>query len=132
MMNVWSCLRCERYTVRIYVTMLLTVLVLACPFICGAAESEHGSHGRNGDAGGNAPAHCPEDEDSCFCRGAVRASDVRATAPDHDAPAPPFPIAAPVLAAHPLHHLTWEGSPTGLAGWGGSLTIRALLQNFRC
>ena len=34
--------------------------------------------------------------------------------------------------AHSLAHLTSDGSPTGLASWGDSVTVRALLQNFRC
>jgi hypothetical protein len=33
---------------------------------------------------------------------------------------------------HPIAHLTWGGSPTGLAGWGDTITVRSLLQNFRC
>ena len=33
---------------------------------------------------------------------------------------------------HPVAHLTRDGSPTGLAARGPSVTIRAWLQNFRC
>jgi hypothetical protein len=36
-----------------------------------------------------------------------------------------------LVLASPTRHLTPDGSPTGLASWGGSLTIRAYLQNFR-
>lgn len=121
---------CGRNTVRSLINTLLACLILACPFLCGADEVGHSvqhEHARKGDA----PAHCPENSDNCVCRGAVQASDVRATAPDAGASAPLFLVAPPPFVAHPLHHLTWEGEPTGLASWGDSLTIRALLQNFR-
>ena len=123
------------FPVRSLINTLLTCLILACPFLCGADEVGHSvQHGHaSGKTGNdNAPAHCPESSDNCVCRGAVQASDVRAIAPDFDTPAPLFLFAPPIHLAHPLHHLTWEGSPTGLASWGDSLTIRALLQNFRC
>lgn len=115
--------------------MLLTGLILACPFLCGADEIGHSArHGHAaGESGkGSAPDPCPESSDNCVCRGAVQASDVRATDPDVDMAAPLFLPAPPLFAGLLHHHLTWEGSPTGLAGWGDSLTIRAFLQNFRC
>lgn len=120
---------------RSLITTLLTCLILACPFLCGADEVGHSvQHGHGTDETGNdnAPAHCPESSDNCVCRGAVQTSNVRATALDVDAAAPPFLLASPLHLAPPLHHLVWEGTPTGLASWGDSLTIRALLQNFRC
>jgi hypothetical protein len=116
--------------VRALINTLLACLILACPFLCGADEIGHGAqHEHSGK--GTAPAHCPENSDNCVCRGAVQSSDVRANAPVADACAPLFLPAPPLLTVQPLHHLTTEGSPTGLASWGGSLTIRALLQNFR-
>jgi hypothetical protein len=118
------------FPVRSLINTLLACLILACPFLCGADEVGHSvqhEHARKGDA----PAHCPENSDNCVCRGAVQPSDVRACTPDVGTSAPLFLITPPLFVAHPLHHLTWEGSPTGLASWGDSLTIRALLQNFR-
>ncbi len=115
---------------RTLISTLLACLILACPFLCGADEVGHSvQHEHTGK--GDAPVHCPESSDNCVCRGAVQISDMRASTPGLDVSAPLFFLVPPLSLAHPLHHLTWEGSPTGLASWGDSLTIRALLQNFR-
>ena len=115
----------------------LTGLILACPFICGVAEAVEGSHQHHaaGQSGTPAPAHCPEDSDNCICRGAVQSGDVKV--PDSDAIGLLLPFGGQVgLLAHaPAHsfaHLTRDGTPTGLAAWGNSTAVRALLQNFRC
>lgn len=118
--------------------MLLTGLILACPFVCGAAESGHVTHREHAvgvPSGGSAPTHCPEDDDDCVCRGAVQSSDVRV--PHSDAIGLPLPLHGLVgdrahSPAHSLSHLTTDGNPAGLARWGDSLAVRAFLQNFRC
>lgn len=120
---------------RSFVATLLTCLLLACPFLCGADEIGHSaqheaSSGKS--SKDQVPDQCPEGSDNCVCRGAVQASDVRADAPDTIAAGPLFLLVPTLQFAHPLYHLTLDGSPTGLASWGDSLTIRALLQNFRC
>ena len=129
----------QALTVRIVFTTFLSGLILACPFICGAAEAVEGSHEHHsaGQSGTPtpAPAHCPEDTDSCVCRGAVQAGEVKA--PDIDAIGLPLALGGLVgLLAHPpahsLAHLTRDGTPTGLAAWGNSTAVRAFLQNFRC
>ena len=125
-------------TVRTFVTILLIGLILACPFICGAAEAchiTHREHAAGSPSNSPAPAHCPEDNDDCVCRGAVQSSDVRV--PNSDAIGLPLPLLGLVgdLAhspAHSLAHLTTDGNPTGLASLGNSVTVRAFLQNFRC
>jgi hypothetical protein len=124
--------------VRIIVALLLTGLILACPFVCGAAEASHVMHREHADGGpanSPAPTHCPEDNDNCVCRGAVQSSDVRVS----NSGAIGLPLSlnglVGILAHSPaqsLAHLTSDGSPTGLASWGDSVTVRALLQNFRC
>jgi hypothetical protein len=124
--------------VRTIVALFLTGIILACPFLCGAAEASHlthREHAAGGPSNGPAPAHCPEDNDNCVCRGAVQSSNVRV--PNSDVISLPLPLHGLVgtLAhspAHSLAHLTSDGSPTGLASWGDSVTVRALLQNFRC
>ncbi|RUL89488.1 hypothetical protein TsocGM_01580 [Tautonia sociabilis] len=116
---------------RSLVHTLLACLTLACPYLCGADEVGHSvqhEHAGKGDA----PAPCPESGDNCVCRGAVQTSDARASAPDVEASALSFFPVPSLLPAHPFKHLTWEGPSAGLASWGDSLTIRALLQNFRC
>lgn len=120
---------------RSLISTLLTGLLLACPFLCGADEIGHSAQHEtsSNDAGkDHAPDQCPEGSDNCVCRGAVQASDVRASTPDVEASAPLFLWVPPLLLGHPPYHLTCDGSPTGLASWGDALTIRALLQNFRC
>ena len=118
---------------RNVVTTLLVSLILVCPFVCGAAEACHVTH-REHAAGGSAPSHCPEDNDGCVCRGAVQSSDVRIPNSDAIGISLPLDELARKLAhspAHSLVHLTTDGHPTGLAGWGDSLAVRAFLQNFR-
>ncbi|QEH34828.1 hypothetical protein OJF2_33730 [Aquisphaera giovannonii] len=120
---------------RRLVTTLLTGLLLACPLLCGGDEIGHGAQHESapGDAGGkHAPCQCPDGDDNCICRGAVEANAARTNALLDSADARPLfvPASQPWLAP-PAHHLTPEGSTTGLASLGESLTIRAYLQNFR-
>jgi hypothetical protein len=118
--------------------MLLAGLILVCPFLCGAAEADHVTHRGHAAAGPSnrpAPAHCPEDSDNCICRGAVQSANVRV--PGLDSISFPSPLHGLVgildhAPAHSPAHLTSDGTPTGLAGWGDAVTVRAVLQNFRC
>lgn len=120
---------------RSFVVTLLTGLLLACPLVCGADEIGHGA--RHDAASGaddgrdHAPDQCPDGGDNCVCRGAVQVNDLRTDAPDATAAGPLFVLGPRFALAFPTHHLTSDGSPTGLASWGESLTIRAYLQNFR-
>jgi len=121
--------------VRTFLTTILTGLILACPLLCGVAEADHGAHHEEQAPAspGPAPAHCPESSDDCVCRGAVPSADVKV--PGIDSIRLPFDGLAGLLArspAHPLAHLTREGTPTGLAGWGDPGRVRAHLQVFRC
>lgn len=124
---------------RVLVSTLLSFLLLACPLLCGADEighqsrHEHASSDGPGDVGGaNAPDECPGSSDNCVCRGAVTATGLRADLADLDASAPLFLAQPPLFTSCLHHHLSWKGSPTGLAGWGDALTVRAFLQNYRC
>jgi hypothetical protein len=118
--------------------MLLIGLILVCPFLCGTAEADHVTHREHpmsGPVDNTAPCHCPAESDDCICRGAVQSADIRL--PDIDSVCSPIPAhGLPGILEHaPAHsfaHLTTDGNPTGLAGWGDAITIRALLQDFRC
>lgn len=119
---------------RSFLVTLLAGLLLACPFLCGADEIGHGAQheAATGDAGqGHSPDQCPEGSDSCVCRGAVQANDVRLVSPDSMASGPLFVFVPQACVLPPAHHLALGGSATGLAGWGNALTVRAYLQNFR-
>lgn len=122
------------FSVRRLLVLILTGLLLACPLLCGADEIGHSTQHEvsSDDAGKGHPSdQCPEGSDNCVCRGAVQADDVRAELPDVIAIGLLFlPIERPCLSL-PAHHLTSDGSPTGLAAWGDALTVRAYLQNFR-
>jgi hypothetical protein len=118
--------------VRTFVALFLIGLLSFCPVLCGAAETDHGAHGHGASDGPSAPSHCPEDSDNCICQGAVIQSGDHHVS-GHDAFGLPLHfIAIGHTPSHPIAHLTWDGFPTGLAGWGDALTVRALLQNFRC
>ncbi len=121
--------------VRTFAAHALIGLLILCPFVCGAAEDGHGTHRHQADDSSperpHGPAHCPEGGDNCICDGAVQSCDAR-IADSHDAGLP-FAFAAILnTPPHPIAHLTWDGSPSGLAGWGDHPTIRAFLQNYRC
>jgi hypothetical protein len=64
----------------------------------------------------------------------VRSADVRI--PDSDSISFQLPRDGQVgilehAPSHALARLTSDGTPTGLAGWGTAIRIRALLQDFR-
>ncbi len=115
---------------------LIAILTL-CPVFCGTEEADHGTHWHGTSAGNDSdelpasPGHCPEDGDNCICQGAIQSAAVRVSDAFVVALSSPlvFALATP---PHPLAHLTCEGAPTGLAGWGNSHAVRAFLQNFRC
>lgn len=117
--------------------ILLIGLVLTCPILCGPggpSEIGHGSEcgGASGDPCRNdGGGGCPEDRDNCVCRGAIQSVETRLDTTFTLATSSVFLIAAVDPPIPPRHHLTWAGEPTGLAGWGDALTVRAYLQNFR-
>jgi len=118
---------------RRLITTLLATLIFACPFLCGADKLGHGVQCgcAAGDEGRDGPDQCPEGGDSCVCQGAVQSADVRAVTPSCDAALPLYVFVPQPPLIHSPHHLTRDGAPTGLAGWGDSLNVRAYLQNFR-
>ena len=124
---------------RNLLTLFLIGFLGICPVLCEAAGFAEGLHGCcEVDATcphpGEAPSPCPDDGGSCICNGAIQAAAVRI--PDAHStvlPAPVFlTLPAVALRQAPLHHLTWDGAPAGLASFGDSGTVRALLQNYRC
>jgi len=125
---------------RVFVSTLLSILLLACPFLCGADEIGHQArheHASSSDGQGdsddaNAPDHCPGSSDNCVCRGAVPSIASRADLAEFGAWVPLLLTQPPLFSTCLHHHLSWKGSPTGLAGWGDALTVRAFLQNYRC
>lgn len=123
---------------RFFASLLLIGSILICPFLCGAAEAGHTAHHLSGASvprDHSAPDDCPEEGDNCICQGAIQSAEIRL--PDLDVTSSPLPLhgLAGLLdhaLSHSLAHLTCEGTPTGLAGWGNTITVRALLQDFRC
>jgi hypothetical protein len=121
--------------VRAIAALLLTGLLVVCPLLCGAAEFGLGAH-RHGAPESpshdpSTPVQCPEEGDNCICHGAVVTVDVRLS------DAGSFVLRSLLGALvhtphHPIAHLTWDGSPTGLAARGGALAARSVLQSFRC
>jgi hypothetical protein len=121
--------------VRTLAAFSLIGLLTLCPLICGAEEIAGGAHRHRpaGGPAGNAPSHCPEEGDNCICQGAIPLDEVRTPAQDSGAIGL-RPLLGPCaqIPRHPIAHLTWSGSPTGLAGWGDAVAVRSFLQNFRC
>jgi hypothetical protein len=116
---------------RALAVLLLTGLLASCPIVCGPEECDHAARRYHALEGAAAPGHCSEEGGNCICQGAVTSDDVRL--PDADARGARCLV--DVLAHTPSHliaHLTREGSPAGLAGWGGTLAACSFLQNFRC
>ncbi len=118
---------------RVVFATLLASLVFACPLICGGDEIGHGAQHDAASGGGeeHAPDQCPDGADNCVCRGAVQANDARPNVQPDIMVGLLVDLTHRLVLASPTRHLTPDGSPTGLASWGGSLTIRAYLQNFR-
>lgn len=125
---------------RSLLTLLLIGVVAACPLFCEAAGSGQGLHQCQPDTacdehGAPNPLPCSDDGGNCVCSGAIQAAGVRVS--DHDDPAPLTPptlFALPALALrHPCSlHPIRDGAATGLAPFGDSGTVRALLQIYRC
>jgi hypothetical protein len=141
--------------VRTILVLSLSCTLTLCPFLCMAAEAGHGGR-RHQAADGSiagilAPVQgpedgddccpegddqsCPDEGDNCVCKGAVQSAGARVPGPNDSTFALPcgwFFLPADTPPHHLLSHLTLDGLPTGLAGWGDSRSVRALLQNFRC
>lgn len=122
--------------VRACAAYALVGLLMLCPFVCGAAEVGHGSTHRHQESDGSpapshGPAHCPAGGDNCICAGAVQHGNVRVL--DSRSVGLPFAFAASLGSTpHPIAHLTWDGSSSGLVGRGPRSAVRATLQNYRC
>jgi hypothetical protein len=120
--------------VRVILSGVLAGLLILCPILCGAKEFGHGARPHataDGASPDSAPDPCPEDGDNCICQGAVQVDSLRG----HDSDIFDLPLLFLAIVHTPLHpasHLTSQGSPTGLAGWGDANTVRSFLQNFRC
>jgi hypothetical protein len=129
----------EPAPVRPIVSVFLACLLLACPLLCRAAESEC-SHELSGTTSGpqdgsHIPPSCPDDGVSCICAGATQTGEFRATdlaSPDLLASLDSwllFPPTSPTLDV--TRCPTREDPPAGLAVFGDALAVRAYLQNFR-
>lgn len=111
--------------------VILAAILVICPAVCGATEVGHDAHEHSTPEAPESPTHCPSGGEECICGGAVETGAVRVPALKTEAPLP-LTLSAPVLnTPPPAHHLTRDGTPTGLAGWGSTSTIRALLQVYR-
>ena len=130
---------CGRDTVRTTVTMLLICLLLACPFLCRAAETGC-SHELSGASSGpqddsHIPPSCPDDGVCCICAGATQTGEFRAA----DLASPDllpcldgwFLPLLPSPHIFVMRYLALEESPVGLAVFGDALAVRAFLQDFR-
>jgi hypothetical protein len=118
--------------VRSFSILALIGFLALCPLICGAGEIGHPSH-QLGSSDSPSPSHCPEEGDNCICQGAVQGDHFRVPDLGSEAIGPfLFLDRSNDLLLHPLAHLTSDGSPTGLAGWGDAHAVRAFLQNYRC
>jgi hypothetical protein len=125
--------------VRAIVSTLLVCLLLACPFLCRAAEAgcSHELSGATGEPRDDPhiPPSCPDDGVCCICAGATQTGEFRAS----DLTSPGFlacfdgwflPLAVVPLSSG-MRYPVLEKPPAGLALFGDGLAVRAFLQNFR-
>lgn len=125
---------------RLIVCAILTGTILSCPLFCGAGEvgcATHQATAAGEPSHDSSPGDCPEASDNCICDGAIVSVDVRAPGLDVHLAGFPLPaLESPGLLDHSpshwLRHLTSDGHPAGLAGWGDASMVRAWLQDFRC
>jgi hypothetical protein len=122
-----------------FVSMLLVCLLLACPFLCRAAETGC-SHELSGASSGpqddsRIPPSCPDDGVCCICAGATQTGEFRAA--DQTSPDLLPSLDGWFLPLLPSPHifvtqyLALEEPPAGLAAFGDALAVRAFLQDFR-
>lgn len=124
---------------RPIVSALLACLLLACPLLCRAVESEC-SHELSGATGGpqdgsHIPTSCPDDGVCCVCAGATQTGEFRSADLASPDPLPSLnswllflPTLPPIgVTRYPAR----EEPPAGLAVFGDALAVRAFLQNFR-
>lgn len=124
---------------RSVIVLNLVCLTLLCPFICGAADADQGTHNHlpspcSGEAPAT-PAHCPDEGATCLCQGALRTSEVRLNNLVVAGPLAFGDLHLDLTSALPAQGVTQllrDGRPTGLMASGDARTVRALLQNFRC
>lgn len=123
---------------RTPVTLLLVVLLLACPLLCQAAQGDCVDHEGKTEAtedGRHVPLPCPEDGTSCICAGAIHSGDLR-----HDGLAGPnllpsfdaFIASLSLFSLSPIHSPGRAGTPLDSLAWGPPQRVHALLQNYRC
>jgi hypothetical protein len=117
--------------VRTVLAQLLAGLLIFCPILCGAEEFGRGAQLHKHAEPLSAPAHCAADGDNCICQGAVASDNVRVSAAEAFG-VPALLAALPCTPPQPRAHRGPQGSPTGLAGGGGSRAVCTFLQNFRC
>ncbi len=116
---------------------LLVSTLIACPYICGAAEAHPSSHDAEAPDSGpcepGAPSHCPSESGSCICQGAIRDSNVQL----HDMGR----LSSSLFTLLPIHSAylgvflldsTLPHTPFALSKCANSLSVCALLQTLRC
>jgi hypothetical protein len=111
---------------------ILAGLIALCPVLCGVVDVAIESHSHAMAHGPTVPDECPEPSDNCICHGAVvQPSDGKVLSCDGGVLGTSLDLFRHSPSSH-ISHLTWDGSPGGLAALGDSLTVRSFLQNFRC
>lgn len=117
---------------RLLTPYVLAGLIALCPVFCGVVDVVIGSHSHAGVDGPTVPDDCPEPSDNCVCHGAVVQPSPGIVSGHDRGVLGIFLDLFLHTPTHHLSHLTWNGSPGGLATFGDSLTVRSFLQNFRC
>jgi len=122
-----------------FITMLLVCLLLACPFLCRAAEAgcRHELSGESSQPQDDShiPRSCPDDGVCCICAGAIQSGEYRAAdlaspdlLPSFDGWFVPLLPSPHILVTK---YRALEEPLVGLALFDNALAVRAFLQDFR-
>lgn len=126
------CVRRESVAVSDAIRIILTTILLICPFVCGAEEAVQGSdHAHALTEPDSMPAHCPDSFDNCICQGAVQKHWSASSLLELGLLSIAFVVVAGFAKMTSFIDSS-DSPPAGFFAVRSCLPSRAVLQVFRC